>query len=229
MIFTEDSRKESQKKTDKEKAYVLGLQLGQTVANQWVEIINAQVFQNDSLYKVDEDNLIAGFYDGATGKNPIMDMMFAQAYVQAGENKVREMIDDAKYGDNRRAGENFLAENKDKEGVVTTESGLQYKVLVQGNGPVPPSPSSVVNVNYVGRTIDGEEFDSSAKHGDTPAQFPLNRVIRGWTEALQLMPVGSKWEVYVPQELAYGPSGQPNIPPYSTLIFEIELVSIEKN
>lgn len=121
-------------------------------------------------------------------------------------------------------GESFLAENKAKEGVVTLPSGLQYKVLTQGTGDKPTLRDSV-SCNYRGTLIDGTEFDASANHGG-PANFPLRGVIRGWTEALQLMPVGSKWQLFIPSGLAYGEQGPPGIGPNATLIFEVELVSI---
>ena len=128
---------------------------------------------------------------------------------------------------NQKAGEAFLAENKKKEGVVTRPSGLQYKVLKDGSGETPKATDKV-KVNYKGTLIDGKEFDSSNKLGK-PAEFQVNKVIAGWTEALQLMKVGSKWEVFIPSNLAYGDRGAgPMIGPNSTLIFEVELVSIEK-
>ena len=124
-------------------------------------------------------------------------------------------------------GEKFLAENKTKEGVKTTASGLQYKVLTEGEGPS-PNAGDTVTVNYRGTLIDGTEFDSSYKRGE-PATFPLTGVIPGWTEALQLMKKGSKWELYIPPDLAYGERGAGNrIPPNSTLIFEVELISFQK-
>lgn len=127
---------------------------------------------------------------------------------------------------NKQAGEKFLAENKAREGVVTLPDGLQYKIIKQGTGPKPTASDTVVT-NYRGTLIDGTEFDSSYKRGQ-PATFPVGQVIKGWTEALQLMPVGSKWELYVPADLAYGQrSPGPEIGPNSTLIFDVELLSIE--
>lgn len=126
---------------------------------------------------------------------------------------------------NIAAGKKFLEENKAKEGVVTTASGLQYKVITEGTG-AKPKATDTVTVNYSGKLLDGTEFDSSAKHGQ-PATFPLDGVIPGWTEALQLMPQGSKWEIYIPSELAYGAGGQGPIPASSTLIFEVELLEIK--
>ncbi len=126
---------------------------------------------------------------------------------------------------NKKEAEAFLAENKKKEGVVTLPSGLQYKVLVKGNGPS-PKDTSTVKVHYIGTLLDGREFDNSYKRGE-PAEFPLNQVIKGWTEALQLMHVGDKWILYIPPELAYGENGAGNtIEPNSLLIFEVELLDV---
>lgn len=127
---------------------------------------------------------------------------------------------------NKKAGEEFLAKNKNNEGVVTTASGLQYKVLVAGTG-AKPKDTDTVDCHYEGRLIDGRVFDSSYKRGQS-AQFPVNGVIPGWVEALQLMPVGSKWQLYIPSELAYGEYGAGDaIEPNSTLIFDVELLAIK--
>ena len=130
------------------------------------------------------------------------------------------------FSGNLEEGETFLAENQLKDGITTTESGVQYEIIEMGDGPTPELDDEVV-VHYTGTLIDGTVFDSSVERGE-PAQFELNRVIPGWTEALQLMPVGSKWKIYIPQELAYG--AQPRqggvIEPYMTLIFEVELIEI---
>lgn len=125
-----------------------------------------------------------------------------------------------------KAGKDFLDSNKMAEGVVTTESGLQYRIIQKGEGPIPTSNDTVV-CHYTGKLIDGRVFDSSLKRG-TPAEFPVSRVIPGWTEALLMMPVGSKWEVFIPYELAYGSQDNGRIPPFSTLIFEMELLDIKK-
>jgi FKBP-type peptidyl-prolyl cis-trans isomerase FklB len=127
---------------------------------------------------------------------------------------------------NKTEGEAFLAANKTKDGVVTLPSGLQYKVITNGTGPKPTVDQTVV-CQYKGTLLDGKEFDSSFKHGQ-PATFPLNRVIKGWTEVLQLMPVGSKWQVFIPSSLAYGERGAGvDVGPNATLIFEIELLAIK--
>lgn len=123
-------------------------------------------------------------------------------------------------------GKKFLEENKTKPGVQVTASGLQYKVITEGNG-VKPKATDTVSVHYVGKLVDGKEFDSSRKHGDQPVSFEVGGVIPGWTEALQLMPQGSKWELYIPSELAYGPAGTGPIPASATLIFEVELLEVK--
>lgn len=128
---------------------------------------------------------------------------------------------------NKAEGEAFLAANKTKEGVKTTADGLQYKVVTEGTGPTPTS-ADTVSCHYRGTLVNGEEFDASRKHGDQPASFPVTGVIKGWTEALQMMKVGSKYQLFIPANLAYGEAGRPPvIPPNSTLIFDIELVSIQ--
>src|ERR1700747_3152111 len=129
---------------------------------------------------------------------------------------------------NKADGKKFLDDNAKKPGVKTTNSGLQYKVIKEGTGDK-PGDSDIVETNYRGTTIDGKEFDSSAKHGSS-FTLPVNGVIKGWAEALKLMPVGSKWEIYVPSELAYGDEGYgDDIPPGSTLVFDLELLDIKKN
>ena len=131
-----------------------------------------------------------------------------------------------KENDNLKAGETFLAENGKRENVVTLPGGLQYEIIKQGDGPK-PSASNTVTCHYHGTTIKGEVFDSSVKRGQ-PASFPLNAVIKGWTEALQLMPVGSKWKLFIPPQLAYGNrTVSREIGPNSTLIFEVELISFK--
>jgi len=132
-----------------------------------------------------------------------------------------------KYGANRIAGEEFLKANAKKDSVKVTPSGLQYKILTAGTGEMPKKEDKV-KVNYEGHLIDGTEFDSSYKRGK-PVTFPVGQVIAGWTEALCMMPVGSKWEIYVPQNLAYGDREQSKIPPFSCLIFTVELLEIEKD
>ena len=207
-------------------AYLAGMQIGQMVAKNWVEGLNQQIFGGDSTLTISKNDMLAGFIAGVKGDDAKMDMQFAQTYAQTGIERVKEKATMEQYGENKAAGEAFLAENKTKEGVQTTESGLQYKVITVGTGEVPTS-SSKVKVNYKGTLINGEEFDSSYKRNE-PATFGASQVIKGWTEALTMMPVGSKWELYIPQELAYGSRNQGKIKPFSALIFEVELLGIEK-
>ena len=216
----------------KDVAYMTGLQVGQMVSKQWVEGFNQQIFGNDSTQSLSRENLLAGFIAGVVGKGQ-MDKMFAQGYMQSQMEVVREKALKKQYADVIAEGEKFLAENKAKEGVVTTESGLQYKILTKGTGEI-PADTSYVQVNYKGTLIDGTEFDSSYKRKDKdgksqPATFRANQVIKGCTEALTMMPVGSKWELYIPYDLAYGSRATgADIKPFSTLIFEVELVGIGK-
>ena len=216
----------------KDVAYMTGLQVGQMVSKQWVEGFNQQIFGNDSTQSLSRENLLAGFIAGVVGKGQ-MDKMFAQGYMQSQMEVVREKALKKQYADVIAEGEKFLAEKKAKEGVVTTESGLQYKILTKGTGEI-PADTSYVQVNYKGTLIDGTEFDSSYKRKDKdgksqPATFRANQVIKGWTEALTMMPVGSKWELYIPYDLAYGSRATgADIKPFSTLIFEVELVGIGK-
>lgn len=220
-------------KIDKEDvAYMAGMQIGQMVSKQWVEGFNQQIFGNDSTQSISRENLLAGFVAGVVGKGK-MDKMFAQGYMQSQMEVVREKALKKQYADVIAEGEKFQEENKTKEGVVTTESGLQYKILTKGTGEI-PADTSYVQVNYKGTLIDGTEFDSSYKRKDKdgksqPATFRANQVIKGWTEALTMMPVGSKWELYIPYDLAYGSKASgADIKPFSTLIFEVELVGIDK-
>ena len=210
----------------KQTAYVEGVKIGQMIAESWVEGLTADVYADDSTKSIDKNNLVAGFIDGTLEQNQLMTAEDAREYVQTVMEAANEKRMQDQYGDNREAGEKFLAENKTKEGVQVTPSGLQYKVIKQGKGAI-PTATDRVKVNYRGTLIDGTEFDSSYKRNE-PTVFAANQVIKGWTEALTMMPVGSKWELYIPQDLAYGSRNQGTIKPFSTLIFEVELLSIEK-
>ena len=207
-------------------AYVEGLKIGQMMAESWVSGLTADVYADDSTKSVDKDNLVAGFIAGVLGKDMKMSIEDARDYVQAVMEAANEKQMEAQYGTNREAGERFLAENKNKEGVNETPSGLQYKIIKQGKGAI-PTAADKVSVHYRGTLIDGTEFDSSYKR-NKPTTFAANQVIPGWTEALTMMPVGSKWELYIPEYLAYGSRNQGQIKPFSTLIFEVELLGIEK-
>ena len=215
------------KTSKKDIAYMAGLQIGQQISNQMMKGNNQELFAGDSTKTISKDNFMAGFIAGTLEKGGVMTMEAAQEYTRTAMETIKAKAMEEKYADNKAAGEKFLAENKAKEGVKTTESGLQYKVITEGKGEI-PADTCKVKVNYKGTLIDGTEFDSSYKRNE-PATFRANQVIKGWTEALTMMPVGSKWELYIPQELAYGSRESGQIKPFSTLIFEVELVGIEKD
>ena len=210
---------------DKKKAaYYAGIQIGQQISNQMVKGINHEVFGEDSTKTISLKNFMAGFVSGTTGKKGLMTIEQAGRIAQEKMVSIKAKAMEKQYGPNKVAGEKFLAANKKKPGVVTLPSGVQYKVIKEGNGPM-PKDTSMVKVNYEGKTIDGKVFDSSFKRGQA-VDLRANQVIKGWTEALVHMPVGSVWEVYIPQNLAYGEREQGQIKPFSVLIFKIELVSL---
>ena len=203
-------------KTQKDKfSYALGMNLGKNLHQQAVAI--------------DPNILARGLKDALTGGKTLLTDDEARAALTAAQAEVRakqqEKMQQAG-AENKKEGETFLAANKAKDGVVTLPSGLQYKILTAGTGPKPTASDTVV-CNYRGTLINGTEFDSSYKRGQ-PATFPVGGVIKGWTEALQLMPVGSKWQLFIPADLAYGDRGAgADIGPGATLIFEVELLSIQ--
>jgi FKBP-type peptidyl-prolyl cis-trans isomerase FklB len=187
-------------------SYALGMDIGRDLAKQQVDL--------------DVTTLLRGLRDAIQG-NP---SQLTDEQIKAALTELQNQASEAMGEANLKKGEEFLTENKAKDGVVTLPSGLQYKVVTTGTGPKPTAADTVV-CDYRGTFIDGTEFDSSYKRGQT-ASFGVTQVIQGWTEALQLMPVGSKWQLFIPANLAYGPGGRPGIPPNSTLIFDIELHSI---
>ena len=191
-------------------------------ASYGLGVLVAQNFKSQNI-EINVDLLQKGFNEVMKGeKTPITDMQantLIQKYMQREQAKAFEP--------NRLAGEKFITENKTKEGIVTLQSGLQYQIMKAGDGPKPASTDKV-KTHYHGTLIDGTVFDSSVQRGE-PITFPVTGVIPGWIEALQLMPVGSKWKLFIPQDLAYGARGSgPTIKPYSALIFEVELLGIEK-
>jgi len=208
-------------KTRKEKfSYALGMNIGASVGQR----LKVQAVEFDpGLVGQGVKDAISGAKTRLTVEEAQAVLKEVQAEVQKEQQaKMKEAGDK-----NKSAGDAFLAANKEKEGVVVLPSGLQYKIITQGGGPKPTADDTVV-CNYRGTLIDGKEFDSSYKRGQ-PATFPVAGVIKGWTEALQMMPVGSKWELYVPSSLAYGDRGAgADIGPNATLIFEVELVSIQE-
>ena len=182
-------------------------------------------FNGDSLQSLNKENFLAGFI-AAVQEKSIVSADSASMYVRARAEVIKENSMKQKYADYIKKNEDFLAQNKSKEGVKVTPSGLQYKIITEGKGEI-PADTSRVKVHYKGTLIDGTQFDSSYDRKE-PTTFRANQVIKGWTEALTMMPVGSKWELYIPAELGYGSREAGQIKPFSTLIFEVELLSIEK-
>ncbi len=212
----EQSQSNSTLKTQKDKvSYAIGMNVGRNLHRQSIDVDPAILMQG----------LQASLTDGKT----LLTEQEAQAVLTELQTEARKKQDEKMQqagAANQKEGETFLAANKAKAGVVTLPSGLQYKILKEGTGPK-PSATDTVSCNYRGTLINGTEFDSSYKRGE-PTSFPVNGVIKGWTEALQLMPVGSKWQLFIPSELAYGSRGAgPDIGPNATLIFEVELLSIQ--
>lgn len=212
---------------DKKKAaYYAGVQIGQQIGGQMVQGLNYELFGADSTQTISLKNLLAGFVSGITGKKQLMTLEQARMTMETKMHTVKASNMEKQYGDYKKKNEEFLAKNKKQQGVVTLPSGVQYKVVKAGNGTVPADTSTVM-VHYEGKTIDGKVFDSSYKRGE-PVTMRCNQVIKGWTEALTHMPAGSKWEVYIPQQLAYGERAQgQDIKPFSTLVFTIELISVK--
>lgn len=194
-------------------SYGLGRQVGDQLSSDPFDGINAQAIAQGVL---DSFNQV---------ESPISQQQIAAAFQAI--NEVMQAKEQERAQMAAKVGEDFLAANAEKEGVVVLASGLQYEILVEGSGEKPKA-DSVVQTHYHGTLIDGTVFDSSVQRGQ-PSSFPVNRVIAGWTEALQLMPTGSKWRLYIPQDLAYGAHGSGNkIAPYSALIFDVELLAIER-
>ncbi len=208
---------------DKKKAaYYAGIQIGQQVANQIVKGVNYQLFGEDSTQTISLKNLMAGFISGTSGKNAAMTLEDAQILAQMKMQIIHEQSMEKQFGANKKAGEDFIAKYAKGEGVQKLESGVLYKVLKEGNGEI-PTDTSTVRVYYEGKTIDGKVFDSSDKTKD-PIKLRVRQVVKGFSDALTHMPVGSTWEVVIPQELGYGDRAPKGIEPFSTLIFNIELV-----
>lgn len=210
----------------KQKAYMVGLDIARQVNERMLPGISEEF--KDSPDSIISDLLCRGFIDAIEGDSTVFTYDAADKFFT--EKRALDKIakENKLYGPNREAGEQFLKENAKKDSVIVLPSGLQYKVLVKGDGEVPLEDQKV-QVNYEGRLIDGTVFDSSARHDDKPSEFKPNQVIKGWSEALTMMPVGSKWQLFIPYYLAYGNRSAGEIKPYSTLIFDVELVGIVKN
>ena len=219
-----ESAKSSEDK--KQNAYYAGLQIGQQVSQQMVKSINDELFGTDSTQTISLDNFMAGFVSGTTGKGGLMTVDSAATVAQIKMQQVKARHMEEVYGDNKKECEEFMAKIAKKEGIKALDNGVYYEVLTEGKGEI-PSDTSRVKVHYEGRLINDTIFDSSIKRGQ-PTTFRANMVIPGWTNALTHMPVGSKWKVYIPQDQAYAEREMGQIKPYSCLIFDIELLEIEK-
>lgn len=207
----------------KVKAYLMGTSIAQQLKERMLPGLSKE-FQ-DTPDSIKAELFYKGFTDALLQDTTFFKVADAGAMVSVRAEAAKVARDEKLYGANRKAGEEFLRENAGKEGVITLPSGLQYKILTHGTGAV-PSLNDKVQVHYEGRLIDGTVFDASKNHGDAPSEFRPTDVIKGWTEALTMMPVGSKWQLYIPAELAYGKRDAGKIKPYSTLVFDIELVGI---
>ena len=208
----------------KQAAYYAGIQIGQQIANQMMKGINRQIFGDDSTKTISMKNFMAGFVSGTTGKGGLMTVDSAQVLAQTMMQAIKARELEKTYGSNKEEGQKFMAANAKKEGVKTLPSGVQYKVIKEGTGAI-PADTSLVKVHYEGRLLNDSVFDSSYKRGE-PINLRCNQTIKGWTDAMVHMPAGSIWEVYIPQDLAYGEREQGIIKPFSTLIFKIELLEV---
>ena len=210
----------------KEAAYYAGLQLGSQLGQGMKRSLNYELFQDDSTQTMSMKNFLAGFVGTLKGEKQMMTVEEAQQSVQPLIDQIKARSMEKLYGDNKKAGEQFLAENAKKDGVQVLPSGVQYKVIKMGDGKC-PADTSMITCNYEGRLINDSIFDSSYQR-NKPMTVRLNSLIKGWAEAMKQMPAGSTWEVYIPQELAYGPRQQgPKIKPFSALVFKIELLEVK--
>ncbi|MBQ2362268.1 MAG: FKBP-type peptidyl-prolyl cis-trans isomerase [Bacteroidaceae bacterium] len=212
----------------KMQAYFAGVQIGQQLSVQMVPGLNQELFGADSSLYVGQNNFVAGFVAGTIEDTVVMTMEDANLYAEKNMRQIKARQMEAQYGENKKAGEAFMAEIAKKEGVKQLEeSGVYYEVITEGKGQI-PADTSFVKVKYEGTLIDGTVFDGNLD-AEKPMTFRCNQVIPGWTLALTHMPAGSKWKVYIPQEMAYGErEAGAVIKPYSTLVFIIDLVSVGK-
>ena len=209
-----------------QKAYYLGLTQGLNFVDESVSAFNENIFQEEKDMYIRKEVLLAGLADGVLQNENKLGIDTLDTFLNRTIEKIQVDVKAKKYAENKKASEDFLAKNKKKKGVKTLPSGLQYKVITAGKGEK-PKEDDTVEVHYKGTLVDGTEFDSSYSRNET-FKTGLKGVIKGWTEVLQLMPVGSKWEIYIPSSLAYEDNEMGNIKPFSTLIFQIELIGIEK-
>ena len=219
--------KEALNASEEKTPYIQGLGIGNQIAEQMMPQLTSMVFAGDSTKKMNNDQIISGLFGALRNQDLAMARNDASEYVQ---NRVEQAQEESMRSQNSEAieeGETFLAENAKREEVIVLPSGLQYEVINEGTGELPVDGDQV-KVHYHGTLINGTVFDSSVDRGE-PIVLGVNQVIPGWTEALKLMPVGSKWKLYIPYDLAYGAQGSgADIKPFSSLIFDVEVISIEK-
>ena len=208
----------------KKNAYIAGLQIGQQISTQMVKGINHELFGNDSTQTISLKNFMAGFSTAVLGGKGVMTTEQAIHTVQTKMDKIKAVAMEKQYGDNKKKCEEFVANYAKKDGVKKLDKGVLYTVIKEGNGPL-PKDTSMVTLQYEGKLIDGTVFDSSYQRGKA-VPMRVNQVIPGFTEALLHMPVGSVWEVCIPQEQAYGAREAGKIKPFSALVFKIELVAL---
>lgn len=209
----------------KKTAYYAGIQIGQQISQQMMKGINYEIFGDDSTQTISLQNFMAGFVAGVLERGGKMTMEQAQETAQVKMKEVKAKSLEKTFGENKKAGEKFMADIAKKAGIKKLANGVYYEVITEGKGEI-PADTNRVKVNYEGRLINDTIFDSSYER-KSPATFRCNQVIPGWTEALTHMPVGSTWMVYIPQEQAYAEREAGKIKPFSALKFKIELLSIE--
>lgn len=212
-------------KDPKKAAYYAGVQIGQQVSQGMVNSINQMIFGDDSTQTINEQALYAGFIAGVKADTSFMNLEEAGNYAQTNLEVVKARVSEAKFGENRTAGEEFIAAKAKEEGVQELGNGVYYKVLTAGNGEI-AADTCRVKVSYEGRLIDGTVFDSNLD--GEPTIFGASQVIPGFKAALTTMPVGSEWEIYIPQDQAYGSQDMGQIKPFSALIFKVKLIEIVK-
>ena len=210
----------------KKNAYYAGIEIGKQIGNQMIKGINLEIFGDDSTKTISKKNFMAGFISGTTGTKGLMTLEQAGELAQKLMTDYKKEQTEQQYSENKAEGEKYVANYAKGKDVKKLKDGVLYKVIKAGTGAI-PTDTSMVKVHYEGKTIDGNVFDSSYKRGE-PVTLAANQVIPGWTTALSNMPVGSVWEIVIPQEQAYGERAQRGIKPFSALIFKIELLGIEK-
>jgi len=211
---------------DRKEAYNIGVAIGSQLYSRMFQGLNEQLFAGDSTQSISEKKFLQGFMAAAKNENMAFTADDAQMYAQIKFGEIQRRSVEKQFAANKAAGEKFLAENGKKPGVKVLPSGVQYKILKEGTGPTVPD-SVAVEVNYEGRLIDGTVFDSSEKQ-HRPATMTARGTIAGFAEVLKIMPVGSTWEVYIPQDKAYGDRNMGTIKPFSALIFKLELLGVKQ-